>query len=98
MTALIALALTLVALVGTAVVATGSPERQAVSLSVFGLTLTVLFTAVQAPDVALSQLGVGAVAVPLMVMLATRRIRRDADGRDRRGSGAGRRRPERGGG
>jgi energy-converting hydrogenase B subunit D len=69
---LIVVALTLVALAGTAVVATDMPERQAVTLSFFGLTLTVLFLALQAPDVALSQLGVGAAVVPLMVMLAIR--------------------------
>jgi energy-converting hydrogenase B subunit D len=74
MTVLIAVALTLVALTGTAVVAASIPERQAVTLSFYGLTLTVLFVALQAPDVALSQLGVGAAIVPLIVMLAIRTI------------------------
>lgn len=55
-------------------VATGQPERQAVALSFFGLALTVLFVVLQAPDVALSQLGMGAAIVPLMVMLAIRTI------------------------
>jgi uncharacterized MnhB-related membrane protein len=71
-TVLIIGALTLVALAGTAVVAADMPERQAVTLSFFGISLTVLFLALQAPDVALSQLGVGAAIVPLMVMLAIR--------------------------
>ncbi|HWG64977.1 MAG TPA: DUF4040 domain-containing protein [Streptosporangiaceae bacterium] len=75
MTVLIAISLTLVALAGLAVVLTGSPGRQAVTLSFFGLTLTVLFVTLQAPDVALSQLGIGAAVVPLMVMLAIRTIR-----------------------
>jgi uncharacterized MnhB-related membrane protein len=74
-TVLIAVALTLVALTGTAVVAANLPERQAVTLSFYGLTLTVLFVTLQAPDVALSQLGVGAAVVPLMVMLAIRTTR-----------------------
>lgn len=74
MNVLLVTALTLVALAGTAVVATHLPERQAVTMSFFGLTLTVLFLALQAPDVALSQLGVGAAIVPLMVMLAIRTI------------------------
>ncbi len=74
MNVLLAAALTLVALAGTAVIATDLPERQAVSLSFFGIALTVLFVALQAPDVALSQLGVGAAIVPLMVMLAIRTI------------------------
>lgn len=76
MNVLMVAALTLVGLAGTAVVAANMPERQAVTLSFFGLTLTVLFLAFQAPDVALSQLGVGAAIVPLMVMLAIRTITR----------------------
>jgi energy-converting hydrogenase B subunit D len=91
MTVLLVSALTLVALAGTAVVATNIPERQAVTLSLFGLALTVLFVAFQAPDVALSQLGVGAAIVPLMVMLAIRTTRgrharqRDDSGPDDQG-------------
>jgi energy-converting hydrogenase B subunit D len=72
---LIAIALTLVAIGGTVVAFTFDPERQALTLSIFGLLLTVLFVVLQAPDVALSQLAVGAAVVPLMVMLAIRRIR-----------------------
>jgi energy-converting hydrogenase B subunit D len=74
MTVLIAIALTLVGLTGTAVVVANVPERQAVTLSFYGLTLTVLFVVLQAPDVALSQLGIGTAIVPLMVMLAIRTI------------------------
>jgi uncharacterized MnhB-related membrane protein len=84
-TAIIAVALTLVAALGAAVVGTHVPERQAVTLSVYGLALTMLFVTVQAPDVALSQLGVGAAVVPLMVMLGIRRIRRDQRGEGRDG-------------
>ncbi len=68
--------LTLVAAAGTAVVMTNAPERQAVTYAFFGITLTLLFLALQAPDVALSQLAVGTAFVPLMVMLAIRKIRR----------------------
>jgi energy-converting hydrogenase B subunit D len=67
--------LTLVAATGTAVVMTNTPERQAVTLSAFGVLLSVLFLALQAPDVALSQLAVGTAFVPLMVMLSIRKIR-----------------------
>lgn len=77
MTALVAVAITLAALAGTAVVFTDDPERQAVTLSVFGVTLVVLFVILQAPDVALSELGVGTALVPLMVMLALRTMRKD---------------------
>ena len=68
--------LTLVAAAGTAVVMTNAPERQAVTFAYFGITLTLLFLALQAPDVALSQLAVGTAFSPLMVMLAIRKIRR----------------------
>lgn len=74
---LIAVALVLVGIVGTAVVVTGDPRRQAVTLSVYGVTLTLLFFVLQAPDVALSQIAVGAAVVPLMVMLTVRKTRRD---------------------
>lgn len=76
MTALVAVALTLVAIGGTVVVFTGAPERQAITLSVFGVLEALLFLVLQAPDVALSQLAVGSAVVPLMVMLTVRKIRR----------------------
>lgn len=79
MTALIVVAVTLVGITGTVVALTGAADRQAIPLSVFGLALTVLFVVLQAPDVALSQLAVGAVVVPLMVMLAIRAVRRQAE-------------------
>lgn len=75
MTLVIGLALTLVLLAGASVVLTAEPSRQAVTLSVFGLSLSVLFMVLQAPDVALSQLAVGTAVVPLMVMLAVSKIR-----------------------
>ena len=73
--AVVGAALTMVLLGGTAVVMSNAPERQALTLSALGLALTVLFLALQAPDVALSQLGVGTAIVPLMVMLAVRKVR-----------------------
>lgn len=75
MTLVIGLALTLVLVGATAVVFTMDPKRQAVTLSLFGLSLTVLFLVLQAPDVALSQLAVGTAVVPLMVMLAISKLR-----------------------
>jgi energy-converting hydrogenase B subunit D len=76
-TAFIAVALAAVAVCGTAVVLTPDPKQQAVSLSVFGLMLALLFFVLQAPDVALSQVAVGTALVPLMVMLAVRATRRN---------------------
>jgi energy-converting hydrogenase B subunit D len=75
MTVLIAIALTLVLAGGVAVVFSDEPQRQAVTLSVYGMLMTLLFFLLAAPDVALSQVVVGTVLVPLMVMLAIRKIR-----------------------
>jgi energy-converting hydrogenase B subunit D len=77
MNALIVVALLLVAATGTAVVHTADPERQAVTTSVFGFCLALLFAVLHAPDVALSQLAVGSALIPLMVMLTIRKIRRN---------------------
>jgi energy-converting hydrogenase B subunit D len=72
-TVIVAVCLTLVALAATAVVFTQRPDRQAVTLSTFGLTIAVLLMALQAPDVSLSEIGVGTAVVPLMVMLTVRK-------------------------
>jgi uncharacterized MnhB-related membrane protein len=71
---LIFLALGLVAVAGTAVVLTRQPARQAVTVSVFGLALAILFVTVQAPDVALAQLAVGTAVVPLIIMLTIQKV------------------------
>jgi energy-converting hydrogenase B subunit D len=76
-TAVIAIALTLVLAGAVAVVFTDDPGRQAVTLSVYGLLMSVLFVLLSAPDVALSQIVVGTAIVPLMVMLTIRKIRGD---------------------
>ncbi len=83
-------ALALVALVGPAVVLTRDPRAQALVLTFYGLCLGLLFVAYQAPDVALAQLVVGAVALPLMVLLALAKMRRSRVHRDgeRRDAGA----------
>jgi energy-converting hydrogenase B subunit D len=73
MNVVIIVALALVAASATTVVATTEPGRQAVTLSGFGLALALLFMALQAPDVSLSEIGVNTAIVPLMVMLAVRK-------------------------
>jgi uncharacterized MnhB-related membrane protein len=78
---LVAVALVLVAVGGTAVVASRDPAAQAVTLSVYGLLLSVLFFVLAAPDVALAQLTIGAAVVPLMVLPALWAVRR-VPGRD----------------
>ncbi len=70
MTAVQAVAVALVAAGGPAVVLTREPFRQAMVASLYGLELVVLFLVYQAPDVSLSAVVVGSVALPLMVVLA----------------------------
>ena len=48
--------------------------------SVYGLVLALMFLVFQAPDVALSQIAVGAVVLPLMILLALAKIRRCKQG------------------
>lgn len=73
------IALLLVAAGGTAVVLDRSPLPQAIAASFYGLLLGILFTLFQAPDVALSQIVVGAVALPLMILLALAKTRGGAE-------------------
>jgi uncharacterized MnhB-related membrane protein len=68
--------LILVALGGTVVVLARDPLRQAIVASVFGLLLGLLFFAFQAPDVALSQIVVGSVALPSMIVLTLAKLAR----------------------
>ena len=71
----------LVAAAGTAVVLTRNPVNQAIVASFYGLVLGIMFLVYQAPDVALSQITVGAVALPLMIVLALAKVRALAGGR-----------------
>jgi energy-converting hydrogenase B subunit D len=66
--------LVLVAAGATAVALTRVPVRQAIVLSVYGILLAVLFLVFQAPDVTLSELTVGAVALPIMLLLALAKV------------------------
>lgn len=74
MSALQVVCLLAVAVLGTAVVRTRDPLRQAAVTGIFGLALAALFVAVQAPDVALSMMVVGGIVVPVLVLLAMARI------------------------
>ena len=67
--------LTLVGFAGTCVVLARNPLRQCVITSFYGLMLVVLFLVFQAPDVALSQLVVGAVGYPLVILAALAKVR-----------------------
>jgi energy-converting hydrogenase B subunit D len=70
-----AIALVLTAAGATAVVLTREPFHQALVLGFYGLILTILFVALQAPDVALSIAGVGSLALPAMILLSLTRMR-----------------------
>jgi energy-converting hydrogenase B subunit D len=76
MSALHAIVLIVVAVTGTATVLVRDPPRQLVVAGFFGLALAVLFLAFGAPDVALSQIGVSTVAVPVMGLLTLARMAR----------------------
>jgi energy-converting hydrogenase B subunit D len=67
--------LLLVAISGFAVVRTRDVTCQVIALSFYGALMALVFFFFQAPDVALSQITVGMVALPLMVMLAISRMK-----------------------
>ena len=67
--------LLLVAIAGFAVVRTRDVTSQVISLGFYGTLMALVFFFFQAPDVALSQITVGMVALPLMIMLAISRMR-----------------------
>jgi len=73
-TVLQAIGIALVAAGGLGVVLTREPFRQAMVAGLNGLGLVVLFLVYQAPDVAVSALVVGAVALPLMVLLVLAKV------------------------
>ena len=68
--------LVLVAAGATAVVLIRAPVRQVLMLSTYGVLLAVLFLAFQAPDVTLSELVVGAVALPIILLLTLAKVRK----------------------
>jgi energy-converting hydrogenase B subunit D len=68
--------LVLVAAGGTGLVLIRDPARQVIALSVYGVLLAVLFLAFQAPDVTLSELTVGAVVLPILLVLTLAKVRR----------------------
>lgn len=79
----------LLALGGLAVVLTRDPLRQAIVVGVYGLLLALLFFVLQDPDVALSQIVVSTVALPVMILLALAKVRRHERETGERGGGRG---------
>ena len=74
--------LALIAISALAIVRTENVTSQVIALSFYGLLLALMFFLFRAPDVALAQITVEAIALPLMVMLAITRMKdREATGR-----------------
>lgn len=68
--------LVLVAAGATLVVRTRNRVRLVLVLSVYGMLLAILFFVFQAPDVTLSELAVGAIALPLILLLTIAKVRK----------------------
>ncbi|HEY1524577.1 MAG TPA: DUF4040 domain-containing protein [Solirubrobacteraceae bacterium] len=85
MNALLVVLLTLVALAGTVTVLIREPARQAIAVGIFGLLLALTFFVLQAPDVALSEIVVGSVALPAMLFLAIAKVREQKADTDHEG-------------
>jgi energy-converting hydrogenase B subunit D len=68
-------ALIVVAIAGTVVVLTPEPLRQTLVLAIYGFSLSLLFFSFQAPDVALSEIVVSGIGLPVIILSAVRRIR-----------------------
>ena len=66
----------LLGVIGTAVVLTRNPKRQIFIAGVFGLVEAILFYALQSPDVALSELAVGTIALPALVLVTLAKLER----------------------
>jgi len=54
-------------------------------LGIYGLSLTMVFFVFQAPDVALSEVVVSTVGLPVMILMALRKVRQQED--EQRSSG-----------
>jgi energy-converting hydrogenase B subunit D len=78
------LILALVVISATGVVLVREPLKQTVMISFYGILLGIMFFVFQAPDVALSQITIGAVALPLMILLALSKVRADNEKRHSR--------------
>lgn len=77
MTGLQLAALALVAVGAPVVALVRDPLRQVLCFGTFGTALALLFFVFQAPDVALSQIVVSAVGLPVIVILAIAKLREE---------------------
>lgn len=86
MPALIVIILVFVGLAAPGVVLTREPLKQCMAVSFYGLVFAVLFFIFQAPDVALSQITIGAVILPSIILLALVKMRRQNQIRKKTGT------------
>ncbi len=77
MSLLVGALLVMVAITGTLVALSRVPRRQVLAMAANGLVLTLLFMALQAPDVAFSEITVGTAAVPLMFLVVLASVKMD---------------------
>ena len=68
--------LVLVAAGALAVVRTTDRTKLVLMLSAYGVLLAILFFVFQAPDVTLSELTVGAIVLPVVLLLAISKVRK----------------------
>lgn len=76
MTALFAILFVFAAATGAGVALSRDPRRQVIAIGANGLVLALLFLALQAPDVAYSEIVIGAAALPLLFLVALAVLRR----------------------
>jgi uncharacterized MnhB-related membrane protein len=75
MTLVIAGLLAMLAITGLGVVLTRDPRRQTLAMAGNGLVLSALFLALQAPDVAFSEIVIGSAALPLFFFVTLSSLR-----------------------
>lgn len=71
----------MLAITGLGVVLTHDPRRQTLAIAANGLILSALFLALQAPDVAFSEIVIGTVALPLFFFVTLSSVRADRERR-----------------
>jgi uncharacterized MnhB-related membrane protein len=69
--------LALVGVAGTAVVLTRNPKRQVFAAGIFGLLLSAVFFLLHSPDVALSEIAVGSVGLPALLLFTLARLEKN---------------------
>lgn len=67
-----------------AVVTCRTPPRQVVLLSLYGVVLSLGFLVLQAPDVTLSEITIGSIVLPLLLLLTLSKLKGQAEERKER--------------